>query len=93
MNESTKKINEMIKSFNETFNISVNIKDEDGEQIVDGLKIDDIKNDGSQFVNQLFDIFGTIVSASDTEYELIYNEQKGLAIAKKVVKVDYIIED
>ena len=91
MNESTKKINNMIKSFNETFNISINTND-NGEE-GNCLKITDLKNDGSDFVNQLFDIFGTIISASDSNYELIYNKEKGLAIAKKVVKVDYIIEE
>lgn len=89
MNEATKKINDMIKSFNSTFNISVDINDKE----VNNLKIDELKNDGSEFVNLLFNIFGQIVSNSDPDYELIYDEKKGLAIAKKVIKVDYIIEE
>lgn len=89
MNEATRKINDMIKSFNDTFKISINVENDE----VNSLKIDELKNDGSQFVNMLFDIFGQIVSSSDPEYDLIYDKEKGLAIAKKVVKVDYIIED
>ena len=89
MNESTKKINEMIKSFNDTFDISPNINGEEVNQ----LKIDSLKNDGSEFVGLLFDIFGQIIESSDSEYELIYLKEKGLAIGKKVIKTEYIFED
>ena len=89
MNESTKKINEMIKTFNETFDISPNINGEEVNQ----LAINSLKNNGSEFVGLLFDIFGQIIASSDSEYELIYLEGKGLAIGKKVVKTEYILED
>lgn len=89
MNESTKKINEMIKAFNETFNISPNINGEEVNQLI----IKDIKNDGSKFVGLLFDIFGQIIESSDDEYELIYLEDKGLAIGKRIIKTEYIFED
>lgn len=89
MNESTKKINEMIKTFNETFDISPNINGEEVNQ----LAINNLKNNGSEFVGLLFDIFGQIIASSDSEYELIYLEGKGLAIGKKVVKTEYILED
>ena len=89
MNESTKKINEMIKTFNETFDISPNINGEEVNQLV----INNLKNNGSEFVGLLFDIFGQIIASSDSEYELIYLEGKGLAIGKKVVKTEYILED
>lgn len=87
MNETLQKINKMLKLFNETFEVNTDIDDE----IVKGLKITSLKGDGSEFVNELFEIFQTIVSSSSEEHELIYNEEKGLVIAKKVI--DYIIED
>jgi hypothetical protein len=49
-------------------------------------------DDGSEFVSQMFDMFSQIINASG-EYELVYDEEKGIAIAKKVVTVEYIFDD
>lgn len=92
MNEITKKINELLNSFNESFKLEANIVDDNGEQVAVGLKIKELKNDGSEFVSQMFDMFSQIINASG-EYELVYDEEKGIAIAKKVVTVEYIFDD
>jgi hypothetical protein len=91
MNETLVKINDLLKKFNITFNVSANIKEEDGEQIVNGFKIDNLKNDGSEFVNELFNILNLIILSVSEGYELIYNEEKGLVIAKEVIVRDYDI--
>lgn len=91
MDETIKKINDLLKKFNNTFEISPIIAEGNDEQIADGLKIDKLKNDGSEFVNELFDVFDLIVKSVSDEHEVIYNEEKGLVIAKKVV--NYVIED
>lgn len=93
MNETLQKVNELLKTFNNTFNISANQIQEGNEQIVDGLKIDNIKNDGSEFIGELFEVFNEIVKAASDTHEVVYNEEKGLVIAKKVVQVNYIIEE
>ena len=92
MNESIKKIQSLVKKFNDTFEIEANIcEDENGETITDGLRIKGLNNDGVAFMNEIFDMFSTIVHASSDEYELVYDEQRGLAMAKK--KITYEIED
>jgi len=93
MDETLKKINELLKKFNNTFEISANQVEEDGEIVACGLKIDDIKNDGAEFINEMFGTFNEIVKAVSDQHELVYNDEKGLVIAKKVIKVDYIIEE
>lgn len=91
--ETLKKINELLKSFNDTFKVDANIVEEDHELVIDGLKITGLKNDGSNFVTSFHETFNTIVKSLSDEHEVIYNEDKGLVIAKKVVKTEFLIED
>lgn len=92
MNELTKRINDLLIEFNKSFKLEANIVEDNGEQVAVGLKIQELKNDGSEFVSQIFDMFSQIINASG-EYELVYDEEKGIAIAKKVVTVEYIFDD
>ncbi|MFW6008349.1 MAG: hypothetical protein ACOCP8_03695 [archaeon] len=90
MNDALKKIKCLLKKFNNTFEISAIIQDD----TVNGLKIDGLKSDGTEFIAELFEIFNTIVTGVSDDHEVIYNEEKGLVIAKKIVLVDYqILED
>lgn len=93
MNETLQKINNLLKNFNKTFEISANEMEENGVPIACGLKIDNIKDDGSNFVNEMFETFNAIVKAVSDEHEIVYNQEKGLVVAKKIIKVDYIIEE
>lgn len=82
-------IKELIDAFNSSFELQPEIENIDGEDILTGLKIKDIKNDCSSFVEQLFDILSKVVENS-SEYELIYDENGKLDLAKKVIKIEYI---
>lgn len=92
MEETIKRINELLKYFNSTFDISPTIENDE----VTGLKINSLKNDGSEFTNNFFNLFGEIIK-QDSNFELIYDETRGLSIVKKVVKqveqVDYEFQD
>lgn len=93
MDETLKRISTLLKKFNNSFVISTNVTEENGEQIADGLKIDNVKNNGVEFMDDLFNMFNDIIKNVSNEHELIYNEEKGLVIAKKVVTIDYILEE
>jgi len=93
MDPTLQKVNELLKKFNNTFAISANQIEENGELVACGLKIDNVKNDGADYINEMFSVFSEIVKAVSDEHELVYNEEKGLVIAKKVVQVNYIIEE
>lgn len=92
-NETLKKINDLLKSFNTTFDIKANLSVENGEVVADGLIIESLKNNGVEFVGSLHDTFNTIVQSISSEHEVIYDETKGLVIAKKIVKTDFVIEE
>ena len=91
MNELITKINSLLNEFNKSFNIEANIVKDNGEDVAVGLKITELKGDGSEFVSQMFDMFSQIISSND-EYELVYDEIKGIAIAKKVTTIEYVYE-
>lgn len=91
--ETLKRINFLLKSFNNTFDIEANLVEEGNELIAYGLKISTLKNDGSDFINTFHETFNSIVQNLSDEHEVIYNEEKGLVIARKVVKTDFVIED
>ena len=94
MNETLNKINDFLKKFNSTFVVStVDLVEDNDEQIAKGLKIVKLKNDGSEFVAELFNTFDAIARTVSDDYELVYNEQRGLVLAKKVVTVNYIFEE
>ena len=93
MQETLIKVNELLKKFNVTFKIGSHVINEGGEEVANGLKIEAVKNEGTEFVNELFEVLNTIVSSVSNEHELVYNNDRGLVIARKVVTVDYIIED
>ena len=90
--ESLKKIHSLLKRFNETFTIEANIiTDENGEEVTNGLHIKKLNNDGAEFMDDIFSTFSQIVKGASDEHELVYDEQKGLAIAHK--KIVYEIEE
>jgi hypothetical protein len=91
--ETLKRINALLKTFNGTFDIEADLVKENGETVAAGLKIKNVKNDGKQFIGVLHETFNSIVQSLSSEHEVIYNEDKGLVIAKKVVVTDYVIED
>jgi hypothetical protein len=95
MNDTLQRVNSLLKSFNKSFNISADVqKEDDGTETVVGLKIDAVNDDGTEFMSDLFDLFAQIISASDSDYELVYNKDHGgLCIAKKKIAVDYEIQD
>ena len=90
-NESLKKIQSLLKKFNSTFTIEANIVEENGEEVTNGLRITALNNDGVEFMDEIFDVFARIVHASSDSHELVYDEQRGLALARK--KITYEIED
>jgi hypothetical protein len=92
-NETLKRINVLLKSFNSTFNIKAEVLQEKDELVADVPKIKSLKNDGSDFINTFHETFNSIVQNISEEHEVIYNEDRGLVIAKKVVKTDYVIEE
>jgi hypothetical protein len=94
MNDTLQRVNSLLKSFNKSFNISADVqKEDDGTETVVGLKIDAVNDDGTEFMSDLFDMFAQIISASDEDYDLVYDKDRGLCIAKKKIAVDYEIQD
>ncbi|AEO93654.1 gp395 [Bacillus phage G] len=93
MNETIKKINSLLKVFNDTFEIEAKLVEEGGEQVAAGVKINGLKNDGTHFINDFHSTFNSIVQSLSDEHEVIYHEEKGLAVARKVVKTEYVIEE
>ena len=91
--ETIKIINQLLKSFNNTFEIEANLSQENNEMVADKLIIKSVKNDGSNFISLFHNTFNTIVQSMSDEYEVIYHEEKGLVVAKKIVKTEYIVDD
>lgn len=88
-----KKVQNLVRSFNDTFEIEAHIVKDDntGEEITDGLRIKALKNDGSEFLDEIFDTLINMVHIASDNHELIYDVNKGFAIAKK--KISYEIID
>ena len=55
MEELLIKMNEIVKLMNDTFEIDPIIVEDGDEEIVSGLKIKSIKNDGKDFIESLFE--------------------------------------
>lgn len=85
MDELINKLNELLGSFNNSFEVKAKIND---EKIVEGLEITKLKNDGSEFIENLINMFSQIIESND-EYELIYDTNDGIKIAKKIITVEY----
>ena len=85
MDELINKLNELLGSFNNSFEVKAKIND---EKIVEGLEITELKNDGSEFIENLINMFSQIIESND-EYELIYDTNDGIKIAKKIITVEY----
>ena len=62
------------------------------EEIVSGLKIKSLKNDGKDFIENLFDLISAVIENS-SEYELAYKQEEGLVIVKKEKEVTFFNED
>lgn len=86
-----KKIQILIKRFNDTFEIEPNIVNDNGDDITNSLRIKKLNNDGVEFMNDIFSTFAQIVKSISPEHELVYDKMKGLALARR--KVIYEIED
>ena len=92
MNETLKTINSFLKKFNNTFELATGeIVEDEEDNVTNELKIVGLKNDGSEFVIELSNLFGTIIQSTSSEYELIYTEEKGLVIGRKVI--DYVFDE
>lgn len=92
MDELLIKMNEIVKSLNETFKIDPVIVEDGDEEIVSGLKIKSLKNDGKDFIENLFDLISAVIENS-SEYELAYKQEEGLVIVKKEKEVTFFNED
>lgn len=88
MEELLIKMNEIVKLMNDTFEIDPIIVEDGDEEIVSGLKIKSIKNDGKDFIENLFELISTVVENS-SEYELAYKQEEGLVIVKKEKEVTF----
>ena len=92
MDELLIKMNEIVKSLNKTFEIDPVIVEDGDEEIVSGLKIKSLKNDGKDFIENLFDLISAVIENS-SEYELAYKQEEGLVIVKKEKEVTFFNED
>lgn len=90
MDEMIKRISDLLIKFNSTFKLEASI--DENEEVVTGLNINSIENDGSEFIQQIFDFFGPIIESSG-EYQLVYDKNKGIIIAKTIKKTIVTLED
>ena len=86
MNDSLKKINSIIMNFNNAFKLKI---EESTDNEINSLSIEEIIGDGKEFINEMVDLFDKVIKNSTDEYELIFNEEKGLVLAKKIMSVNY----
>lgn len=86
MNDSLKKINSIIMNFNNTFKLKI---EESTDNEINSLSIEETIGDGKEFINEMVDLFDKVIKNSTDEYELIFNEEKGLVLAKKIMSVNY----
>ena len=86
MNDSLKKINSIIMNFNNTFKLKI---EESTDNEINSLSIEEIIGDGKEFINEMVDLFDKVIKNSTDEYELIFNEEKGLVLVKKIMSVNY----
>jgi hypothetical protein len=88
VSEQLQKINSILTSFNSTFKLEIH--ESNGDE-VNGFTIKETIGDGRDFINEIVDLFEKVITNSTEDYELVYNEEKGLVLAKKVPSVNYEI--
>ena len=85
------KVKKLIQEFNNTFEIEpIIITNENGEEVTDDFKIKSLKNDGSIFLDEIFDTLLNMVHITSDEHELVYDVKKGFALAKKKISYEII---
>ena len=90
-NSAFKKVKRLIDEFNNTFEIEpIIIINEEGEKVTDDFKIKSLKNDGSVFLDEIFDTLLNMVHITSDEHELVYDVNKGFALAKKKISYEII---
>lgn len=90
-NSAFKKVKKLIDEFNNTFEIEpIIIINEEGEKVTDDFKIKSLKNDGSVFLDEIFDTLLNMVHITSDEHELVYDINKGFALAKKKISYEII---
>lgn len=82
MDEMVKKINDLLKTFNETFEVTPEMDKENPDTAI-GFSITKIKNDGSDFVEEFSTLFSTLIDSTN-EYKLLYDVDNGFIIAKQI---------
>lgn len=84
MDELEKKINDVLDSINSTFDVVVSDSDDSNdEKIVTKISLENMKNDGSDFVEKFCSLFGPLIEqVSEGKSELVYQEDTGLIIKK-----------
>lgn len=87
-----KKVQSLIKQFNDTFEVEARIikNEETGEEVTDGLRIKSLKNDGTEFLDEIFDTLVNMIHIASDNHELVYDREKGFAIAKKTVSYEIV---
>ena len=81
MNELEKKLQEILLSMNETFDISIDEKDED--DVVLKITLSNLKNDGSEFLEKFIGVFSPLIEQiTNGEKQVVYEEGTGLVIRR-----------
>lgn len=88
MNETLEKINSILTKFNNTFKLKI---EESTNDEVNNFSIEETIGNGSEFIDEVVDLFDKVIKGCTDEYELIYSEEKGLVLAKKVPSINYEI--
>jgi len=81
LDDLEKKLQEILDSMNQTFNIKITEQGKD--TIITKLTMDSMKNDGSDFLEKFIGFFSPIVEQmTDGEKEVVYEEGTGLTIRR-----------
>lgn len=87
MDELESKLQKVLESIDSTFDVvieeSENESDNPDNKIITKIVLKNLKNDGSDFVENFCSLFGPLIEQlSNGEKELVYEEGKGLTIRK-----------
>jgi len=81
MNELEKKLQEILVSMNDTFDIEINEKDD--EDIVLKITLNNLKNDGSEFLEKFISVFSPLIEQiTNNEKQVVFEEGTGLVIRR-----------